>query len=54
VYLDGTQVADGYTSLDDMVPPQQVAAIEVYAGVAGAPAQYQSNGCGVILVWTKR
>lgn len=54
VYLDGIQVIDGYKTLDDIISPQQVAGIEVYAGVGGAPAQYQSNGCGVLLVWTKR
>lgn len=54
VYVDGLQAQDGYASLDDIVPPQQVAGIEVYAGLGEAPMQYQSNGCGVILVWTKR
>jgi hypothetical protein len=54
VYLDGVQATDGYKTLDDIVPPQQVAGIEVYAGLGEAPPQYQSNGCGVILVWTKR
>ncbi len=54
VYVDGVQATDGYKTLDDIIPPQQVAGIEVYAGLGEAPAQYQSNGCGVILVWTKR
>lgn len=54
VYLDGVQATDGYKTLDDIVPPQQIAGIEVYAGLGEAPPQYQSNGCGVILVWTKR
>ena len=30
------------------------AAREIYAGLGEAPMQYQSNGCGVLLVWTKR
>ncbi len=54
VYVDGTQSPDGYESLDDLVPPQQVAGIEIYSGLGEGPAQYQSNGCGVVLVWTKR
>jgi hypothetical protein len=54
VYVDGLQAQDGYETLDDLVPPQQVAGIEIYAGLGEAPMQYQSNGCGVILVWTKR
>lgn len=53
VYLDGIPMADGYETVDD-IPPQQVAGIEVYAGASEAPVQYQTNGCGVVLVWTKR
>jgi len=53
VYLDGMRMSDGYESVDD-IPPGQVAGIEVYAGVSEAPVQYQANGCGVVLVWTKR
>jgi outer membrane receptor for monomeric catechols len=54
VYVDGVQAQDGYETLDDIVPPQQVVGMEVYAGLGEAPIQYQSNGCGVLLVWTKR
>ena len=54
VYVDGTEMVDGYTTLDDVVPPQDVAGIEVYTGLGEAPPQYLSNGCGVILVWSKR
>ncbi len=54
VYLDGIRATDGFKTLDDLVPPQQVAGIEVYAGLGESPPQYLSNGCGVILVWTKR
>jgi hypothetical protein len=54
VYVDGVQAQDGYETLDDIIPPQQVAGMEIYAGLGEAPIQYQSNGCGVLLVWTKR
>ena len=54
VYVDGMQMQDGYETLDDIVPPQQVAGMEIYAGLGEAPMKYQSNGCGVLLVWTKR
>lgn len=54
VYVDGMEMVDGYTTLDDVVPPQDVAGIEVYTGLGEAPPQYLSNGCGVILVWSKR
>lgn len=53
VYVDGVQMGDGYETVDD-IPPQQVAGIEIYAGSSEAPVQYRTNGCGVILVWTKR
>jgi hypothetical protein len=38
------------------VVPDEVLAVEVYANVFSAPAQYQrrDGACGVILVWTKR
>ncbi|HSA56731.1 MAG TPA: hypothetical protein VLE53_13560, partial [Gemmatimonadaceae bacterium] len=48
----GTRVDD---SLDTLVIPTDVAAIEIYPYPVDAPPQYQSlNGrCGVILLWTK-
>ncbi len=54
VYLDGVHVYEGAENLDQFVRPEQVAGIEVYTGVAGAPMQFQSNGCGAIVVWTRR
>jgi hypothetical protein len=53
VYVDGMAMSDGYEAVDE-IPPQQVAGIEVYAGISEAPVAYQTNGCGVVLVWTKR
>ena len=37
----------------NMVPPHDIAAVEVYAEAAGAPGQYRSE-CGLILIWTKK
>jgi hypothetical protein len=37
----------------NMVPPHDIAAVEVYPEAAGAPGQYRSE-CGLILVWTKK
>lgn len=54
VYVDGMRMYDGAQDIDQFVQPSQVAGIEVYTGIAGAPMQYQSNGCGAILIWTKR
>lgn len=54
VYVDGMRTFDGSQSLDRLVQPNQVAGIEVYTGLGAVPARYQSNGCGVLLVWTLR
>ncbi|MFL5620448.1 MAG: carboxypeptidase regulatory-like domain-containing protein [Gemmatimonadaceae bacterium] len=37
----------------NMVPPHDIAAVEIYPEAAGAPGQYRSE-CGLILIWTKR
>ena len=37
----------------NMVPPHDIAAVEIYAEAAGAPGQYRSE-CGLILIWTKK
>jgi hypothetical protein len=57
VFLDGMAMnrdGDGNVSLD-MVIPENVAGMEVYAGPATIPAEYNLTGsaCGVILLWTK-
>ncbi len=39
------------------VAPSEIMGIEVYAGTAGVPVEFQrgqNGGCGVIVVWTKR
>jgi hypothetical protein len=35
------------------VPPHDIAAVEIYAEAAGAPAQYRAE-CGLIVIWTKK
>jgi hypothetical protein len=37
----------------NMVPPHDIAAVEVYAEAAGAPGQYRAE-CGLIVIWTKK
>ena len=37
----------------NMVPPHDIAAVEVYPEAAGAPGQYRAE-CGLILIWTKQ
>lgn len=54
VYLDGMQLFEGAQNIDQLIQPTQVMGVEVYTGLGGIPPQYQSNGCGVILIWSQR
>jgi Carboxypeptidase regulatory-like domain/TonB-dependent Receptor Plug Domain len=54
VWVDG-QRAPG-AELDEVIRPEEIAAIEFYPSSAGTPAQYlerENRLCGLILVWTK-
>ena len=54
VWVDG-QRSPG-AELDEVIRPEEIAAIEFYPSSAGTPAQYLERGnrlCGLILVWTK-
>jgi hypothetical protein len=56
IYLDGAPVALGNRAFNiNSLGLNHIAAIEVYSGPANTPAQYNrtSNGCGVVLIWTK-
>lgn len=60
VYLDNVRIIGGLgtggeDSINMMVDPTRVAAVEVYPYPVGVPPRYQSlNGlCGVVLIWTK-
>jgi hypothetical protein len=54
VVVDGMRF-DENTTLDDVVRPEDIAAIAVYRSAAETPAEYQGfNGCGAVVVWTKR
>ena len=61
VVLDGVLLQPGGTasgglSLDDLVNPFNIEALEVYPGPEGVPVQYSGylSPCGAILVWSKR
>lgn len=58
VYRDGAPLFVSFSeeSLDDLVLPEELEAIEVYSGPATTPAQYggASNACGVIVLWTRQ
>lgn len=56
IYLDGAPVALGNRAFDvNSLGLNHIAAIEVYSGPANTPPQYNrtSNGCGVVLIWTR-
>jgi hypothetical protein len=54
VYLDQVPLPTPF-NLDLLPSPRDLAGIEVYAGSATIPPQFNgyNHGCGVILVWTK-
>lgn len=59
VVLDGIKVREGgnarFVNFDDLVAPQEVEAMEVYAGAASVPRKWLSDtGCGLIIIWTRR
>ncbi len=58
VVVDGSVVTqDAGFSIDDVVPAQDVLAVEVYPNHGiGAPIQYRGTDswCGVVLIWTRQ
>jgi hypothetical protein len=57
VYIDGMPVFEGAEDLDQLVNPSAVMAMEVYTGLGSLPPQFAgmaANGCGAVVVWTKR
>jgi hypothetical protein len=60
VWVDGMQMfmssADDQVAALDMVPPDDIEGIEVFAGPATIPAEYNPTGtaCGVVLLWTRQ
>ena len=48
--------AERVVRLDEMITPEEIAAVELYPSGAGAPARFSGTDarCGVILVWRKR
>jgi len=56
VFVDGRYVIPlDHESFDDLVPKEELEAVEVYQAPFGAPMSYQgTSGCGVVLLWTKR
>jgi hypothetical protein len=53
LFVDGVRLQGG-TTLDDVVPAANVAAVEVYPRVAMVPLPYRaSDQCGAVLLWTR-
>jgi Carboxypeptidase regulatory-like domain/TonB-dependent Receptor Plug Domain len=53
VYLDGNFIAEGASSLDNLMRPSDIGGIEVYVDGNTAPAQYQRGACGSIVIWSR-
>ncbi|HEX7937727.1 MAG TPA: hypothetical protein VF483_01975 [Gemmatimonadaceae bacterium] len=67
VYIDGVRVTRNNKASDvpddfqaqteadaamELVPPSSIAAIEVYSGVTRIPAQFSTDACAAIVIWT--
>jgi hypothetical protein len=56
VYLDGTPVlVNREVSINELITPDQVQAIEIFRGPSETPAQWRdsNSACGVILIWSR-
>lgn len=57
VYLDGMeiQMPSGRVDPSEVVSPEQIEAIEAYAGPASIPPELNITGsaCGVVVIWTR-
>lgn len=50
VYLDGLPVSG---DVADILEPEDVDGMEVYTGPGQAPPQFQGEGCGSLVIWTR-
>ncbi|HYW50562.1 MAG TPA: carboxypeptidase regulatory-like domain-containing protein [Gemmatimonadaceae bacterium] len=55
IFVDGMSISDPTTGdIDAIVRPNELFGIEIYRA-ANAPVEFpEQNGCGTILIWTKR
>ncbi len=61
IFMDGNRIREGgdwkqaMPSLDELIPVDEVEALELYDGPASTPAQFSSMGgaCGVIVIWSR-
>jgi hypothetical protein len=54
-YIDGAPQPPDYGHIDQLVRPQDIAAVEIFRNPAEVPPQYRRRGsdCGVVLIWTR-
>ncbi|MEO8334549.1 MAG: carboxypeptidase regulatory-like domain-containing protein [bacterium] len=54
LFLDGMRAAGA--EMDELMPVDDIGAMEVYSSMAGVPPQYmdRTNPCGAVLFWTRR
>ena len=58
IWVDGNRVFDPSWNgtpygIDDLVPAEQVEAIEVYRGSGNVPIQFGPTSCGAVVIWTR-
>jgi hypothetical protein len=56
IFIDGVRVRQfPESTVDDLLSPETLEAVEVYTSVAGAPVQFTEPGtCGSVLFWTRQ
>lgn len=55
MYVDGNRTASSIETVNRMVPPRDILAIETYPSMISVPALLRSNdACAIVAFWTKR
>ena len=52
VYLDGMRIMMEEQTLDAVVSPRHITAVEVYRSAGEAPLEFPGSSCGSIVIWT--
>jgi hypothetical protein len=55
IYVDGNRTASALETVNRMVPPREILAIETYPDMIAVPSRWRSSSaCAVVAYWTKR